>query len=206
MKRKRTALVVAGAMVLLMVTAGLAANVLFEDKFTTLNLSWDLPSAKIHVKDGKLVITPDKNETLSYLNQAAVLPNDMEASYTITFIKAPDPDSGSGFIFWAKDYNEYYVIETTPNGSFAIERYMAKRWLLPVPWQQSDAIKKGVGADNQVKVVTKDNQATVTINGKEVASFSGQPPEGGSLIGFMVATGAAGSNSAGFSNFQVVQP
>jgi hypothetical protein len=55
-------------------------------------------------------------------------------------------------------------------------------------------------------VVTKGNQATIFINGKEVVSFAGKPPEGGSVIGFRACSGPEGSNSVAFSNFQVVQP
>ena len=54
--------------------------------------------------------------------------------------------------------------------------------------------------------MTKGNQATIYINGKEVISFSGQPPEGGSLIGFKAGSGPGAPNSVAFSNFQVVQP
>ena len=73
-------------------------------------------------------------------------------------------------------------------------------------WRESDAIKKGEGAVNQIKVVTKGNKATISINGKEVISLSGQPPQGGSLVGFKVASGPEGANSVAFSDFQVVQP
>ena len=79
-------------------------------------------------------------------------------------------------------------------------------WLYPGAWHEEGALKKGEGAENQVKVVTKGNQATIFINGKEVVSFPGQPPEGGSLIGFAGSSGAAGQNSVAFSNVQVVQP
>jgi len=75
-----------------------------------------------------------------------------------------------------------------------------------VAWRESDAIKQGEGAENQVKVVTKGNNAAVFINGKEVISLSGQPPQGGTLIGFKVASGPDGSNSVAFSNFKLVQP
>ena len=92
-------------------------------------------------------------------------------------------------------------------GWFAVQRYIAGRYLLPVAWRESDVIKKGEGAVNQVKVVTtKDNKATISINGKEVISLSGQPPQGGSLVGFKVASGPEGANSVAFSEFQVVQP
>ncbi len=206
MKGKWAALVMAMAMVFLAVTGGLAAKVLFEDKFTTLDPAWAAPSEQINAKDGKLIITPPKNTTVTYLNQANVLPNDMEADYTITFLKAGDPTYGSGLLFWAKDSNEFYCVFINANGWFAVQRLVANRYLLPVAWRESDAVKKGENVENQVKVVTKGNQATISINGKEVISLSGQPPEGGSLIGFKVSSGPEASNSVAFSNFQVVQP
>ncbi len=206
MKSKAVALMMAMALVLLAVTASLAGKVLFEDKFTSLDPSWGAPGPIMDAKDGKLTITPQKNTTQTILNQANVFPNDMEATYAMTYVKAPAPTWGSGLVFWAKDYNEYYAVLVNAEGWFGVQRHIAGRFLLPVAWRQSDAIKKGVGAENQVKVVTKGNKATISINGKEVISLSGQPPEGGSLIGFKVASGPEGSNSVAFSNFQLVQP
>jgi hypothetical protein len=83
---------------------------------------------------------------------------------------------------------------------------VAKRYLLPIAWQESDAIKKGEGAENQVKVVTKGNQATVLINGQEVIRLNGQPPQGGSLIGVKAASGPDGANTVAFANLQISQP
>ena len=206
MKSKVAALMMAMAVVLLAVTAGLAGKVLFEDKFTSLDPSWGAPGPIMDAKDGKLVITPVKNTSQAILNQANVFPNEVEASFTMTFVKSPAPTWGSGLIFWAKDYNEYYALLINAEGWFAVQRYIAGRYLLPVAWRESDATKKGEGAENQVKVVTKGNQATIFINGKEVISLSGQPPQGGSLIGFKVASGPEGANSVAFSNFQLVQP
>ena len=206
MKSKVAALMMAMAVVLLAVTAGLAGKVLFEDKFTSLDPSWGAPGPIMDVKDGKLIITPEKNTSQTILNQANVFPNDAEASFAMTFVKAPAPTWGSGLVFWAKDYNEYYAVLINAEGWFAVQRYVAGRYLLPVAWRESDAIKKGEGAENQVKVVTKGNKATVFINGKEVISLSGQPPQGGTLIGFKVASGPEGANSVAFSNFQLVQP
>jgi hypothetical protein len=190
-----------------LLTAGLAAKVLFEDKFTTLDPSWGaLPSALINAKDGKLIITPDKNLSQTYLNQANILPNDMEANYTVTFVKAAAPAYASGLVFWAKDFDNWYSFEINAVGFFHVLWHTRDRYLTPVAWREDASLKKGEGAENQVKVVTKGNQATIFINGKEVVSFTGQPPQGGSLIGFIVSSGPEGSNSVAFSNFQVVQP
>ena len=206
MKSKVAALMMAMAVVLLAVTASLAGKVLFEDKFTSLDPSWGAPGPIMDVKDGKLIITPETNTTQTILNQANVFPNDMEASFAMTFVKTPAPTWGSGLVFWAKDYNEYYAVLLNAEGWFAVQRYVAGRYLLPVAWRESDAIKKGEGAENQIKVATKGNKATISINGKEVITLSGQAPQGGSLVGFKVASGPEGSNTVAFSNFQVVQP
>jgi hypothetical protein len=194
------------AVVLLAVTASLAGKVLFEDKFTSLDPAWGAPGPIMDAKDGKLIITPEKNTTQTVLNQANVYPNNSESSFVMTFVKAPAPTWGSGLVFWAKDYNEYYAVLINAEGWFAVQRHIAGRYLLPVAWRESDAIKKGEGAENRVQVATKDNKAKVFINGQEVISFSGQPPQGGTLIGFKVASGPEGSNVAAFSNFQLVQP
>jgi hypothetical protein len=206
MKSKVAAVMMAMAVVMLAVTAGLAGKVLFEDKFTSLDPSWGAPGPIMDVKDGKLIITPTINTSQTILNQANVLPNDAEGSFAMTFVKAPAPTWGSGLVFWAKDYNEYYAVLINAEGWFAVQRFVAGRYLLPVAWRESEAIKKGEGAENQVKVVTKGNKATIFVNGKEVISISGQPPQGGSLVGFKVASGPEGANSVAFSNFQVVQP
>lgn len=207
MKGKWTTLTVAVAAVLLTVISSFAAgNVLFEDKFATLDPAWAAPSEWINVKDGKLIINGEKNLADNYLNQGAILPNDMDASVNMTFIKAADINYGSGLLFWAKDYNGWYCALINADGWFAVQRRVGDRFLMPVNWIKSDAIKKGAGVENQFRVVTKGSQATVYINGKQVISFSGQAPEGGSLIGFRVGSGPKESNSVAFSDLKVVAP
>ena len=206
MKRKMAILAMAMAVVLVVVTVSLAGKVLFEDKFTSLDPSWGFPGPSIEAKGGKLIISPKVGITSTLLNQSDVFPNDGESSVTMSFVKAGAPTFGSGLVFWAKDYKENYSVLLTAEGWFGVIRVVAGRNLVPVPWRKSDAIKKGEGVENQIKVVTKGNKATVFINDKEVASFSGQPPQGGTLIGFKVSSGRKGSNSVGFSNFKLVEP
>ena len=205
---KSKAAVLAMAVTLLLVAMNLcwAAKVVLEDKFTTLDPAWGSPSDIMNVKDGTLVITPERNTTQTILNQANVLPNDMEASVSLSFIKATAPTWGSGLVFWAKDYDEYYAVLINAQGWFGVQRHVSNRYLLPVAWRESDAVKKGEGVENQIKVVTKGTQATFYINGKEVISLNGQPPEGGTLIGFKVASGPEGANTLAFANLQVTQP
>jgi hypothetical protein len=206
MKSRITVLVTAMAMVLVFASVSLAAKVLFEDKFATLDPSWGAPSAIMNVKAGKFMVTPEKNTTQTIINQANVFPNDAEITYTMTFVKAPEPTWGSGLVFWAKDYSSYYALLMNANGWFAVQHHVANRYLLPVAWRSNPDIKKGAGAVNEVKVVTKGNKATISVNGKDLITITGQPPQGGSLIGFKVASGTKGSNTVAFGDLKVTQP
>ena len=147
MKRKMAILAMAMAVVLLAVTVSLAAKVLFEDKFASLDPSWGAPGPIMDVKDGKLIITPTVNTTQTVLNQANVFPNDSESSFAMTFVQAPAPTWGSGLVFWARDYNEYYAVLINVEGWFAVQRYVAGRYLLPVAWREFAGIKKGEGRE-----------------------------------------------------------
>ncbi|MFZ5449204.1 MAG: hypothetical protein ACOZFS_11270 [Thermodesulfobacteriota bacterium] len=206
MKSKVAISVVTTAMLLIALNVCLAAKVVFEDRFATLDPAWGATAAVMNVKDGKLLITPAKNTTQTIINQSAMLPNDMEAVCAMTFIQAQAPTWGSGLVFWAKDYDEYYAFLINAQGWFGVQRHVANRYLLPVTWRESDAIKAGEGVENQFKIVTKGNQATVFINGKEVVSFQGQPPQGGSLIGFKTASGTDGTNTVAFANLLISIP
>ncbi len=190
----------------ILVSASFAATVLFEDKFATLDPGWGMTSKIIDVKDGKLVISPEINQSQSLINQANFFPNDTDATVTVNYATAGAPSYGSGLIFWAKDYSDYYALLVTPEGWTVVQRYVAGRFLTPVTWRQNDAIKKGAGVDNVLRVVTKGNQGTAYVNDKEIATFSGQPPQGGSLVGVKASSGDTATNVVTFANLKVVQP
>ncbi len=206
MKRKLFALAMVLAVGVLAANSSFGATVLFEDKFATLDPGWGMASKVIDVKDGKLVFSPEVNQAQTLLNQANFFPNDADASVIVNYITAAAPSYGSGMLFWAKDYTDYYSLMVNPEGWFAVQRYVAGRTLTPVTWRQSDAIKKGAGVDNLLRVVTKGNQGTVFINDKEIVTFSGQPPQGGSLVGMKASSGETAANVVAFADLKVVQP
>jgi hypothetical protein len=207
MKRIAASLTMAMAMVVLAVTASLAGKVLFEDKFTFMDLGWGVATGNAYVKDGKFIISPSIKTGFNAFNQSAFLPNDMDASVTLNFQKVAADNHAAGLLFWVNSATEYYGFEVVPNGSFGVIRSVAGgRYLTPVPWQLSDAIKKGEGVDNVLRVVTKGTQATVYINGQQVATFSGQPPTGGSQIGLGGSSGDTAPNVVAFSNLTVMEP
>jgi hypothetical protein len=206
MVKTRRGAALALAAVWLSVTASLAYNVLYADKFATLGPGWGAPSALINVSHGQLVITPEKNTTQTILNQAQVFPDDITVSCTMSFIKAPTPTWGSGPVFWAQDYESYYALLINAQGWFAVQRHAAGGYRLFVPWRQSRVIKQGEGARNRLLVVTRGDQVKIFINGWKVVSFVGQAPPGRSHIGFKASSGPQGKNSVAFVNLLVADP
>ncbi len=179
----------------------LAANVLYDEKFTKYDPGWDATegSKDFVIKDGKVVMAPEK--ALVYINRSFSFPDSVQASVTLNFNDTKNPSAGSGLIFWAKSYQEYYMALISPDGWFAVLRNVNGRYLQPVTWRTNDAIKKGTGVDNLIQVVTKGNQAIVSINGKEVVTFNGQPPAQPNMVGIW-----ASNNTVTFSGLKVVQP
>jgi hypothetical protein len=157
-------------------------KVLFEDNFATLDPAWGEPTKNRNVKDGKLIVQPALNTSEAVLNQANVF-EDLDACIKVRLVKSDDPSQAGGLIFWGKDYSSYYALKVSADGHFKVARLVGNHWIDAVASRENAAVKKGIGQVNQLRVVTKGNQATVYINDEEVVSFKGQPPEGGSLVG-----------------------
>ncbi len=175
------------------VLAGLAATpalacqgqkTLFSDDFKQVDASWGLDTPDVAVEDGKVKVKaqPDVSNLLIY---KGILFSD--ADYCLT-IRIPNTVSNSdstmaGPIFWAQDYDDYYMVMITPSGYAEITRKVKGRWIDVIPWRQSADIKRDLGASNSVDVETRGDAITVSINGAKFETVKGQVPDGGGQVG-----------------------
>ena len=189
-------------MLLYPVLNAFAGDILYEDDFNNLDPSWGTPGDILSVKDGKLVLKPALNTTQSVLNQSNVFDDaDIEVEVTLS---SGDPIVAGGLIFWAKDYTNFYCLCIDAQGSFKISHFVTDRWLNPVGWTESDAILKGVGQVNKLRVVTKGRQATAFVNDKQVIAINGQPPQGGGCVGISGGSAQDSQNTWQFANLRVI--
>ena len=194
--------IVVALLLLLPILSVNAGEILYEDNFTNLDPSWGIPGERLNVEDGKLTLKPAPDTTQSILNQANVFD---DADIRVEVIQpAGDPNVPGGLIFWAKDHSNFYCLCIDAAGYFKISRYVTDRWLQPVGWIKNEAIHKGIGQVNKLRVVTKGHQATAYINDKQVTTFNGQPPQGGSCIGVSGGSPENAQNTWQFTNLQVV--
>jgi uncharacterized caspase-like protein len=184
-----------------------SSQILFQDNFATLDPAWGPHSSNLSVQNAKLILQPELNNSFTAINQANLF-EDLDVRVKVNLAKSDNPRYGGGVIFWAKDSTDYYYLLVTGEGWFSVQHWVNQRSSLPVQWRESAAIKKGIGQINQLRVVTKGNQATVYINDTEVVTFKGQPPQGGSFIGLIAFSPekAQNKNLWEFSELKVMKP
>jgi len=179
-----------------------AGDILYEDDFTNLDPSWGTPGDILSVKDGKLVLKPALNTTQSVLNQSNVF-DDADIAVEVT-LASGGPTVAGGLIFWAKDYTNFYCLCIDASGSFKISHFVTDRWLTPVGWTDSNAVNKGVGQVNKLRVVTKGRQVTAFINDQQVIAINGQPPQGGGCVGVSGGSAQDLQNTWQFASLRVI--
>lgn len=116
-------------------------------------------------------------------------------------------DQAAGVIFWAVSSSNYYCFEVSVNGQFIVAHQNAPGdWDVPLPWEPSDAIKKGVGVTNVLRAQTVGGVATVFINGQQVGTFTDTAPPGGGLTGFILSSSNTSPQMMDVSDFSVSIP
>ncbi|HEX3657416.1 MAG TPA: hypothetical protein VHV55_16620 [Pirellulales bacterium] len=179
------------------------APVLFSDHFATLDPSWGDANQNVSAGGNKLVIQPDVNSGFSKIRQGSVF---KDADIRVSVVEAKGTTGQTaGIVFWAGDTDNYYLAQINLDGFVGITRLQQDRQLTLLHFAPSDAVVKGVGQANALRVVTVGKLATVYVNGKQIGAIKGFPPEGGSRIGLHAESNDA-VNTWQFSDLEVRQP
>lgn len=156
----------------------------FEDNFESLDPSWG-EAEDYGVADGKFFIVTKPDSWRTVLNLSNVF-NEIDAAVSVACVRLEDAkEASAGLAFWAKDYSSYYAFAVGIDGRYTVARFAENRWLTVIDRKPHDAIKKGLGQANDLRVVTNGRTAALYVNGVQVTTFKGQPPAGGGAIGLM---------------------
>ena len=185
-------------------TAGASAQeVLLEDDFSELDPSLANGSV-VGVEDNMLYIQLTAEHWWNPLYQAMLF-EDIDMT---TKVRLPDPSGEVGHIvgvvFWARNSDDFYVLEISDSGTYAVAHSTPERWTFPISWRSTDALKTEPGEWNELRVVASGRRATVYINGQQLGSFKGNPPDGGSLVGFFTQVGSEDARGE-FSSMRIVE-
>lgn len=179
-------------------------RLLFEDDFATLDPTLGSANDTLGVRDNTLFRTLDGGYWWRTFYEALLFEN-VDASIQVRLADFEKPnDDAIGIAFWGVDLDNFYVLQISDSGTFAIYRRDDEGWRFIAPWRPHDAIKTAADEWNELRIVTSGNRATAYINGQEVATFSGRPPAGGSLLGVFFE-GGENPATGEFSNLRVAK-
>lgn len=81
-----------------------------------------------------------------------------------------------------------------------MDRLSKGKWLSPVPYTETLALKKGVGETNNIEILLKGKTATILT---KLTQFRGTPPKDGSQVGFAAASPDGSAATFKFENFMI---
>jgi hypothetical protein len=153
----------------------------FADDFKTPDAGW-IHNDHVKIGSGAITLMPTANHTTTTYNGTYIF-SDADVCAQIKLDDFTKPETVSaGIVFWVTDFDGYFVFDIRPNGVWAFKRIVGSRWIT-ISSGNSDAIKKGAGDVNEVEVRLTGNTGTGYVNGTKVATFNGQPPDGGGFFG-----------------------
>ena len=179
----------------------------FYDDFKTPDGGWGQNANTSRLfKDGQMVLRPKTNEFTSWIYFPLLFKNAVACAEVVSppEIKDPAGVAAGGIMFWVIDYENYYVAEIFTDGSYAIWRRAAGKWLSVVPRAPADSVRPGPNAVNQLKVATGAARARLFINGTKLADFWGQPPGRGSAVGLYGQSAKDTGEEWKFSSISIV--
>ncbi len=185
----------------------------FLDEFKTNTAGWiHLGETRIgsnaYYDDDEMVVMAAAQNT-----KWIVVPSRKFKNVTICAdIKSPEEATAlgataGGLVFWtsAGNIDNIYTANLYPDGSYAILRKYSGTWSTIVSKRSFASIRKGLEAQNQIKITLKDRIATLTINGVKAQDFQGEPPEDGGLVGLFARSEKDQTNEWRFLKIVVAQ-
>jgi hypothetical protein len=188
------------------VQTSLAAEVVLSDPLTSWPLNFGAQTDIAMLKDGAVHIAGSGAAAFAgWETYPGFSFTDMDATVTITAHTATG--NAAGLLFWSTGPSDFFLFAVSDvAGNFAIYRHLANgTWQGILPYTANGAVKTGVGAVNTLRIVTKGNSATLTINGQLIGTLAIQSPAGGGTVGIEGEGVADKPADYSYSNLSVSQ-
>jgi hypothetical protein len=134
-------------------------------------------------------------------------PKEFDMCVDLTYPEAKNPDGGTtgGLAFWFNNYENFWVVGTTPVGAAGAYRYNKDKFLRLSPFKVYSALKAGAGQTNTLRITAKGNQVTFYANDQKLGAFRGVPEE--TFVGLFASSAQDETQNVWkFSNFKLTQP
>jgi hypothetical protein len=160
-----------------------SGKLLTSDTFDTLRSEWGSEDAFMKLKSGEMVIAEQEK---AYSIYASPTYRDVDYCASVKLLESSDVSSSyGGLMFWARDSDHYFTFQITLDGYATVYEFN-NDWTSLIDDRKFAAIKSGVGAVNQLRVVTKGRNATLYVNDQKFDSITVKNAPGTQRIGFTV--------------------
>ena len=183
---------------------------IFADDFIHPSPSWG-PGSKEVFRGGKYVMTVEPNATVADWPDAPLFSGSYSVCVKIKLPQDPKGEAGSGVIFWVDPLKNkqggrnLYMAMISPDGFYWVTKQADGTKSNVVEPAQSDVVKIGPGAVNEIVVTLRDDRATFVINDKAVGDFAGGPSQGQFHAGILAGAPLEKKYQVEFSDFRVVR-
>jgi|WetSurMetagenome_2_1015567.scaffolds.fasta_scaffold90923_2 hypothetical protein len=144
----------------------------YADDFSDPASGWktvDGQGLRIRYQDGALRFTIDELDQIAWSIAGRRFENftlDVDA----TQLGGPS-DNSYGVLIRYVDEKNFYRLDISGDGYFAINKYQAGKWIKLQDWTESAAIQREA-ATNHLQVIAAGPRFTLAVNGETVATFS----------------------------------
>jgi len=152
----------------------------FAEDFSTTTHGWKTANddaIKISQHDGALYFTIDDLDTIAWSTPKDKRFGDFVLDVDATQVDGPN-DNTYGVIFRYQDDRNFYRLDISGDGYFAVFKRKDGVWTKVQDYVESAAVKQG-NATNHLQAIGKGKQFTFNVNGETVKTFSdGDFPSG----------------------------
>ena len=176
---------------------------LLSDDFNLLDSAWTGGEGVAEVKDQTLRLKPGAGKAATMLH-TVIAAGDHEFKVKVKLAEA-EAGAHAGIVFWAGDSGKYLFM-IGANGTTGLVRERNGQWDYPVSFEKNDSAAIRPGEWNELRVVTRGNQAALYANGVAVRYIRSDPQRGNFKAGLFAMSGKDVDATAEFAAFRVSLP
>lgn len=162
-------------------------KLILEDNFNTIASAWSIEKKYTRLTSGPagltVVVAPGKD--VGALDDAATYKN-FELCMWVK-VNGGGAEDMFAVRFWTPDGNdEYWAVAWPAKGQFVVNRYVNDNPTAVTSQIENSGLLKA-GGENEFGVTVVGNKGAFWVNGRKLADFAGQPPDKGSIFGFLAS-------------------
>ena len=187
--------------------ACMGKTVLFADSFREPDDKWGAEGEAAQLDDGRIKVKANANAAYKLRYSGMVFADaDICATLRTPNDLSTANEPYAGIMFWAQDDSNFYVWQISAVGTASLWRQVKGKWVNVLDWRNVEALKKGAGQRNILRVVITGQEIDLYANDVKIAVTKGQPPAGGGEIGFFAASERTKRDAWKFSDLKVTKP